>query len=110
MSSNRIIVWDEPEYIASMHEEDLGEGRKMTLFHLDVFYFSAEILRLMLNQWAVFRRSVPIVLFAHGEVDDDKFARFISYFGFEYLRDIPCSDGKTRRLFVNYAPSVEANK
>lgn len=100
--SDRVIVWDEPEYIASYHTADLGEGRVMTLFHLDVFYFSASILRQMLTQWQVFREHVNCVLYCMGNEDDDRFRRFVSYFGFTPLSTIPCTDGKTRTLFVHH--------
>jgi len=105
----RFVVWDGTEYIAEMHYEDLGEGRLMPFFHLDVFYFSPEILKRMLKEWEEHRHTVPTPLFCMGEEDDEKFSRFISKFGFQYLTDCPCTDGKTRRLFVNFGPQ-EAQK
>jgi hypothetical protein len=103
----RFVVWDEPEYTAEMHIEDL-DGELMHFFHLDVFYFSPRILRQMVKQWIVFREHVPVVLFCMGDEDDDKWKRFISHFGFQYLRDVPCTDGKTRRIFINLGPTKEA--
>ena len=103
-------VWDEPEYTAYYNEYIFDTGEVMTLFHLDVFYFSASILRQMLRQWEVFREHNPVVLFCHGEVDDEKFAKFVSKFGFKPLKVVPCSDGVNRRLFVNFGPEKGAAK
>jgi predicted solute-binding protein len=105
MSGERVVVIDEPEYIASYHEEDLGEGRIMTFVHLDVYYMSASILRQLKKQWDLWRHYVSTVLFCMGEEDDEKFERFVSKFGFKYLRDVPCTDNKTRRLYVNFGPA-----
>jgi len=102
--SDRKIIWDQPEYTASTHVADLGEGQLMTFFHVDVYFLSKEILQDMLQRWQVFRKTVPIVLFAMGEVDDEKFHRFVSLVGFQKLKEIPCTDGKTRRLYVSWPP------
>lgn len=104
---DRVQIWSEPEYDADMHVEDLGEGRLMHFLHLDVYYFSSSILRQMLKQWRMFRSNVTGPLFCMGDVDDDKFARFIAHFSFQYLREIPCTDGQMRRLFVNYGPQAQ---
>lgn len=108
--SERITVLDEPEYTASYHMVDLGEDRVMTFVHLDVYYLSKTILKRLDREWALFRQYVPVVLYCMSEVDDEKWARFISRFGFSYLCDVGCSDGRTRRLFVNYGPQPERPK
>ncbi len=104
----REVVLDEPEYTASYHTVDLGEGRVMTFVHLDVFYMSHSILRQLKSQWKLWRQACPIILYAMADEDTVTWSKFISHFGFQYLRDVPCTDGKTRRLFVNFGPKEEA--
>lgn len=107
----RIIVADEPEFTISYHVQELGEGQVMTFVHLDVYYFSASILRRIKELYERFRTfDDSVTLFCMGEEDDNKFAKFVSHLGFEYLRDIPCTDGKTRRLFVNFGPAIGGPK
>jgi hypothetical protein len=108
--SPRIVVIDEPEYTASYHVTDLGENRLMTFVHLDVYFLNPEILRRLDSQWALFRRCVPITLYSMADEDTPVWSKFISRFGFEFLHDIECTDGKTRRLFVNYGPNQEAQQ
>jgi hypothetical protein len=102
--SPRVVVLDEPEYTASYHITDLGEGRLMTFVHLDVYYMSKEILKRLDKQWRLWRQCVPVVLYAISDDDEDVWAKFVKRFGFQYLSDIGCTDGKTRRLFVNFGP------
>jgi len=99
---DRFQVVDEVDYVGSYHQHDLGDGQKMVMVHMDVWYFSPSVLKKMKKQWAVFRKSMRCPLFAMGETDDAKFERYVSLFGFQYLTNIPCTDGKVRRLFVNY--------
>lgn len=108
--SPRVVVLDEPEYTASYHVTDLGDNRLMTFVHLDVYYMDKEVLRRLDAQWKVWREHVPIVLYAMSDDDTSVWSKFIARFGFEFLKDIPCTDGKTRRLFVNYGPIKEAQE
>jgi hypothetical protein len=105
IESERVIVLDEPEYTASYHTADLGDGRVMTFAHLEVFYYSPSILKKLKREWDLFRKYEPCVMFALSDTDDEKWVRFISMFGFQYLRDVGCTDGRTRRLFVNFGPT-----
>jgi hypothetical protein len=110
IESERTIVLDPPEYTASYHTVDLGESRVMTFAHLDVYYFSPAILRDLREKWRIFRENVDCVLFCMGDTDDAKFEKFVRMFGFQYLRDAQCSDGKTRRIFVNFGPAIGGHK
>lgn len=100
VKSDRVIVVDEPEYIASYHTLDLGEGRVMTFAHLDVFYFDKSILRKLLAQWKLFREHVNCVLYCIGDEDNDKFRKFVSHFGFTPIGILPFACGETRTIFV----------
>lgn len=108
--SPRVTVLDEPEYTASYHVTDLGDGRQMTFVHLDVYHMDKEILRRLDAQWQVFREHVPVVLYCMSDDDSEVWAKFIQRFGFEFLHDVVCSDGNSRRIFVNYGPIKEAQQ
>jgi len=108
--SERTILWDQPEYTASIHEAKLSEEVTMTFFHLDVFYLDHKILKEMRQRWKEFREVFPVVLFTMGDNDTKALNRLREMFGFQYLKDIPCSDGKSRRLYVHYGPTQEAQK
>lgn len=108
--SPRVTVIDEPEYEASYHVTELPDGKVMTFVHLDVYAMNREILRRLDAQWALFREHVPVVLYAIADEDSQVWSKFISRFGFEYHNDIVCTDGNTRRLFINYGPIKEAQK
>jgi hypothetical protein len=96
----RHVVVSEPEYDAGYHVEETPLGG-MTFIHMDVFYLSPSVMRKAKAQWKLFREHVPQVLWCHGEVDDAKFSRFVGHFGFKHFTDLPCTDGVTRRLFIN---------
>jgi hypothetical protein len=106
--SPRTVLWDEPEYTASYHTVDLGEGRVMTFFHLDVYFLNHKILQQMQEQWRLFRETVPCVLFTLPDDGSPAWERLVEMFGFQYLRDVGCTDGNTRKLYVNYGPTQEA--
>jgi hypothetical protein len=110
IESARTIVLDPPEYTASYHTVDLGEGCVMTFAHLDVYYFSPAVLRDLREKWRIFRENVDCALFRMGDNDDAKFERFIRMFGFQYVSEVECTDGKTRRLFVNFGPAKGGQK
>jgi hypothetical protein len=110
MSGDRVIVVDEPEYIASYHIEDLGEGRKMTFVHLDVFYWGHSIYRDLLRKWEVWRQVVPCVLYTMATEESRAWEKFVQRLGFQYLTDVGCTDGKTRKMYVNLGPKKEAQE
>lgn len=95
----RVIVVDEPEYTASIQTYDPGNGHKMTFAHLDVFYMGPDVFKRLRRQFKLFREHVPVVLYCMGNEDSSKYERFLSYFGFKYLKEVACTDGRTRRLY-----------
>jgi hypothetical protein len=100
--SERIEIVDETDYIGSVHVEEFEDGSQMIFVHMDVYYWGPSILKKMIAQWPVFRASLASTpLFCMGTVDDAKFEKYVTRFGFEYLSDIPCTDGQVRRLYVN---------
>lgn len=45
-------------------------------------------------------------------VTDEKPAnkRLVEMVGFRYFKDMPCTDGKTRNLYVNFAPTPDGGQ
>jgi hypothetical protein len=84
---------------------DLDEYRRgqdtFLLAHLRFDRFTPSIMRRVLREWSVFRKCVTAPLFALGEVDDEKWARFVSLLGFRFHQQVHCINGATRRLFIH---------
>lgn len=95
-----VLVYDGTDYIASYTTYVLDNG-PMVMFHLDVFYFSHTVLRDMEQKWAVFRSVFKNPIFCHLEDDTERGLRFLSRFGFVPVGEVPCTDGKSRRVYVH---------
>lgn len=100
--SERTILIDEPEYIASYHTTDLGDGKVMTFFHLDIFYFSAQVLKKMQKHWKLIRKAFPCVFYTMADDESEAWRKLVRKFGFRFLSTTPCSDGKERSIFVHF--------
>lgn len=84
---------------------DLEEYRRgqdtLLLAHLRFDRFTASILKRVKQQWSTFRKCVTAPVFALGEVDDEKWERFVSLLGFRFCKQVICLNGETRRLFLH---------
>jgi hypothetical protein len=96
--SERQIVWDVPEWTASIHTARLAEGIEMTFFHLDVYYHSPSILRDMLAAWKQYRQRFLSASLRWAMPTTDALDRLRERFGFRYFNDIPCTDGHPQAL------------
>lgn len=90
----------QPHYWFEIDEYRRGADQ-MLLAHLRFSKFRPTILRSALHDWAVFREYVAAPVFAYGEIDDEKFARFVRLFGFTQLNTDVVWEGKSRRLFLH---------
>jgi hypothetical protein len=104
--TERVLVWSEVEYDASVHALKLPDGEEMLFFHLDVFYMSPSVMKSMLKAWDIFRTANPYPLFTMQTDETPASRRLVEKFGFEWLRELPCTDGKTRNIFVHFAPTA----
>lgn len=98
----RVVLIDEPEYIASYHVKDLGDGKVMTFFHLDVFYFSPEVYKRMKKHWEIILKAFPIKWFCMFDDETPATRKFAQRFGWKVVSDIPCDDGRTRTLYSHF--------
>ena len=96
-----IPIHSEVDYDTWIETQELESGQTLNFFHCEVFYWRPSTLKRMITQWRIFRTHVPQALFCQGEVDDEKWAKFIHHFGFKYLTTVPCTDGKERRIFIS---------
>lgn len=93
---------DCPEYLFDLTEHrNTATGDQMLFVHLVVRKWSKTTLKNMLHVFKQFRECVTCPLYANAMVDDEKWARFISKFGFVPLQNVVCEDGETRRLYIN---------
>lgn len=101
-------VINTPEYTCVFDEFRYGDEQIM-LVHLDIHKFTKSSLRRGLRDWSVLRQSVSVPLFAYGENDDAKYEHFMSLLGFQHISFIPCTDGRTRRVYVSFPLEVSDN-
>src|SRR5271166_1028057 len=92
-----------PEYRWDLDEYRNERDEQMIFAHLAVFSLHPSLIKRMLETWRLFRQHVTCPIFAVGEVDDDKWERFIKLFHFQYLQDVVCNNGEPRRMFVSYS-------
>lgn len=84
---------------------DLDEYRRgpqsLLIAHLRFDRFTPSLMKRVLKQWASFRKCVTAPVFALGEVDDNKWVRFVTLLGFKFSKQVICANGATRRLFTH---------
>ena len=95
------LVEECPEYAAYYEPVETSDGT-MYLFHFYVTVWSPSVYKKFARRFSEWRPTFPHVLFCAGDVDDEKYEKFLSRFGFKYLTHVGCTDGNTRRLFVNF--------
>jgi hypothetical protein len=93
-------VVDRPEYNCSLEEFRNGP-HQMMFIHLTVHQWTKQALKIMKREFALLREHVTCPLYGAGDVDDDKWSSFVKLFGFKFLRNVNCTDGKQRRLFIH---------
>jgi len=102
MMSERIILDERRDFLVELSWFALDDGALVPFIHLQVTNWSARVLRDLISLWGRLRPTLPEIIFAQGTIDDNKLAKLVSKFGFQYHADCPCDDGISRRLFVNY--------
>jgi hypothetical protein len=71
------------------------------LVHLRFSKWSPQAFKQTRKVWTAFRQCVTAPIFALGETDDEKWARFVSLLGFRFHTQVNCLNGCTRRLFIH---------
>jgi hypothetical protein len=97
----RYTVIDYPEYWIELDEYRTPQGEQFMLVHTRFAEFSKALLKRFEHEWRTLRACVPGFLFCIGEVDDDKFERFVARQGFKFFRNVVCTNGIARRLFIS---------
>ncbi|UGA46791.1 hypothetical protein HU230_0012410 [Bradyrhizobium quebecense] len=97
----------------AIHIEDFRRGQDtFLLLHLRFTRWTPSVFKRFIAHWTLLRQCVTAPLFALGEVDDDKWERFVTRFGFRFLQTVKCENGETRRLFIHVlteAPTSNVN-
>ena len=91
------VVFDYPEYRLALEEWRNGD-QQMIFVALLVYYWSATMLKRFRREWAALRQHVTCPLYVWADVDDKKWERFVSLFGFKPFT-VAIQDGKRRRIF-----------
>jgi hypothetical protein len=102
-------VVDHPEYTCLLEEFRRGQDQMMFI-HFEVHKWSKETLKLAKKEFALLRQFVTCPLYGCGEVDDEKWANFVKLFGFKFLTNAICTDGKSRRVFIHLTDDKKKNE
>lgn len=89
---------DDPDFTLSLEEYRNG-AHQMMFIDLGVRRWSPGMLRRFADGWKIFRKHITCPLFAFPDVDDGKWEKFVTRFGFKPLSTIQCTDGSFRRIF-----------
>jgi len=100
-------IHSEPDFDVSITIQEPETGAFMPFVHLDVYYWAPSTLRKLIALHKTLRPTLSNILYCHGTVDDEKFDRFVTRFGWQVLSSAPCTDGKTRRIYVHYKNTNE---
>lgn len=104
--TNRVAIYECIEFEASVHWAVI-DGNFMPFFHLEVFEpWTPRMFRhakRTFDRWISDWKQFP--MFTMADEDSEVLDRLREHFGFTFFKEIPCSDGKNRRLFVHYGPS-----
>jgi hypothetical protein len=85
------------------HIDEYKRGQdQFLLVHLRVKNWNLSTLKQIAREWKLFRQCVTAPLYALADIDDDKWERFVTRFGFRFLCNIVCNNGEQRRLFVSF--------
>ena len=98
-----MLLHSEPDFDVALREIE-ENGVFIPFIHLDVYYFSATVMRRLLVVWQEIQPKLPPIVFAQGTVDDHKHRRLVSKFGFIPWGSTPCTDGINRTLHVYFKP------
>lgn len=90
------------DFILSFELVDLGANRLMPMIHFEVRRFNRSIWGRMKEVVTRLRPDFPEIIYCQPTNDTPLFEKFVSRFGFTPHGDGYCSDGKNRRIFVNY--------
>jgi hypothetical protein len=102
----RVTLHTDPDFEVWVNTKQPSPGVVMTFLHNDVFRWSIGTLRRLNAVWPGIREQLPPIIFCHGHVDDEKFHKFVTHFGFQHIHHTPCSDGQTRRIYAHYLKRV----
>lgn len=91
-----------------LRPRDDAAGDQLLMAHVRVVRWSPSVRKEIFRVWEAFRACVTIPVFAIGEVDDDKFERFMRLLGFEPFQSIICENGEHRRLFIHVIKPARA--
>ncbi len=106
----RVTILSEPAFDVQINFQQPSPGTLMTFVHMEVFEPTASVIKRLLKMWPDVRSKLPPFIFCTGHVDDDKFHRFVTLFGWLPISATPCSDGKTRRIYVNYRRNTDGRR
>lgn len=89
------------DYWFELDEYRRASGEQFLLAHIRVHRWAPSVFKRMFQEFKILRTCVTAPLFAVPEVDDARWRKFVSAFGFRFLHDTVCNNGLTRPIFIH---------
>lgn len=74
-----------------------------TFIHCECLKWNKKVKKNLQNDFDALCKNHNQDIYAIHEIDDKKHKKFVSFFGFKYLKDFVGLDGKMRQIFVRRA-------
>src|SRR6187455_3003038 len=108
-------VVDCPEYYCGLEEFRRGDDQMMFI-HMTVHQWSKAALTKAKREFKLLRQCVTCPIYSCGpmypndEADVKKWESFVKLFGFKFLTNAMCTDGKQRRVFIHLTDDNKNNE
>jgi hypothetical protein len=76
-------------------------GEQFLLAHIRVHRWSPSVFKQIKHVWTTFRSCVTLPVFACPEVDDQRWVKFVTAFGFKPFQQVICNNGARRPLYIH---------
>lgn len=90
-------------YLWSIDEWRNGD-EQFCLIHFLQKEWSLAIFKQMCAEWRLFRSIVTCPLFAVSATEDEKWHKFVQFFGFRFLMPVVLNNGEHRSMYVHTLP------
>jgi len=94
-------VRDTPDFCFEIEEHRNSGGGQFCMAHIAIHRWSPAVLKRMSEEWRVLRTVVTCPLYATAPLQDAKWQKFVSRFGFRPLDSVITNGGAQRTLFVS---------
>jgi hypothetical protein len=82
--------------------DEYSDATKQMIFgHVFFYKFTPAAMKHCIEVYKTFRQTVDCPIYAYGEEDTPKYARFVGHLGFTPVSSITCVNGEQRTLYIS---------